>query len=166
MGAGGSGGATSNPTPAKGNRPGAGRSRPRSGGQMRNGCSYPTHGPQSEAGPLTVPRRSSDDDPYGSGGRHSETRLPARGPWLCVPDLRPVCLCRVAVGAPQDSQEIAIGKWGRGFGGGNVFQSSPCVALAWDYKPIMYAERRGDWGSCAGAAQSRARLFSEAAPPP
>ena len=107
--------------------PGPAGADPGPAGQMRNGCSHPTRGPQSEAKPLRVPRRSSDDDPEGSGGRHSEARLPARGPWLCVPDSRPVCLCRVAFGAPQDIQEVAKGKLRRGIGPGNVFQPLTCA---------------------------------------
>ena len=33
---------------------------------MRNSCSHPTHGSKSEAKPVRVPRRSSDDGPKGS----------------------------------------------------------------------------------------------------
>ena len=90
-------------------RPGSSVSRSQAGGQMRN-SNVPTNpsGPiPSEADPPKgihgAPRTT---DPTNRGfERRSVARLPPRveGPWLCVPSLRLVCRCRVAVGAGQDT---------------------------------------------------------------
>jgi hypothetical protein len=42
----------------------------------------------------------------------SAARLPRRGPWLCVPASRPVCLCRVIVEGGGEYFDFAIGQAG------------------------------------------------------